>query len=490
MNWPYFQPKGLSVKFALTITAIVAGVAFTIGAAIVTLDWQRFQRELENKALLLAHSVAVTAPEDILQSDYWSLYKSLKNMANQVPGGTHETSILTGMILAPDGVVLAHLNPEESPLGMRLVNSNDMENRLFEAARDVRKPTVLSNGFGEGGFLEGVAPIYSDEKLLGHVRVRLSYRELYTKAQRSAIVIAGMTFGLVILGSLLGAAISRRITRPLTAMTKGMETVGRGELSDIKPIPVSNNDELGILATTFNNMAKEMAEKKSLEEQIAVSEKLVALGQISAGVAHEVNNPLAGMLNCIDTLKKHPDDPALVERYLPLLDKGLNRIKNIVESLLIELRVEDAQSTDNLTSLEDLRDIVEAEINGRNINLVWANHLGKDVLINKRRVQQIVLNLLKNSIQAVPDSGEVKFMTFRDGDNVVLEISDNGPGIPEEYKSRLFDPFFTTKQNGTGLGLWMVYRLVESMRGVIEVESEVGAGTQFLVTLPTAEVYT
>ena len=121
-----FFHKGLSFKFALTITAVVAGVAFTIGAVIVTMDWKRFQRELEDRALLLAHSIAVTAPEDILRSDYWSLYKSLKNMANQAPGGMRDTRILTGMVLDPGGAILAHLRPNENPLGLRPKHSGEL----------------------------------------------------------------------------------------------------------------------------------------------------------------------------------------------------------------------------------------------------------------------------------------------------------------------------------------------------------------------------
>ena len=480
--------SGLSVKFALTITAVVAGVAFTTGAVIVTLDWQRFHRELESKSLLLAHSVSVTAVEDILRKDYWSLFKSLKKMAREGAGELRETGIITAMVIDPEGLVLAHMRPYENPLGMPLALGDKIEERLLNSVKELRAPGILDGGFGSVGFLEGVVPILSDEKLLGFVRVRLSYQELILKTQRSAMIILGLTLALVALGSLLGTAISRRMTKPLAAMTEGIEAVGRGEISRIKPIPVVNDDELGVLASAFNKMAKEMAEKKALEEQIAVSEKLVALGRISAGVAHEVNNPLAGLMNCIDTLKKHPDDPELVERYLPLLDKGLNRIKNIVESLLIELRVEEAHGTDNSTSLDELRDIIQSEINGRNIDFVWDNHLGDDVLINKRRVQQIVLNLLKNSVQALHDKGTVVFRTFQDGKSVILEVSDNGPGIPLEHKNQLFDPFFTTKQNGTGLGLWIVYRLVESMRGVIEVESEVGNGTQFHVTLPAMDV--
>ena len=485
--------SGLSVKFALTITAVVAGVAFMIGAVIVTMDWQRFHRELEAKALLLAHSVSATAADDILRKDYWSLFKSLKKMAMQGPGELRETRIITAMIIDPEGLVLAHLQPNEHPLGLALAPSEEQERQILASVKTTRAPSVFSSEYGyfdDSGFLEAVSPIYSDEILLGFVRVRLSYRELFLKAERSAIIILGLTLALVALGSLLGAAISKRITKPLTAMTEGMEAVGRGELAEIAPILIEDDDELGRLAATFNKMAEELAGKKSLEQQIAVSEKLVALGRISAGVAHEVNNPLAGLMNCIDTLKRHPDDPELVARYLPLLDKGLNRIKNIVQSLLIELRSEDAQGMDNSTSLDDLRHIVESEINGRNIDFIWDNRLGEDVLINRRRVQQIVLNLLKNSIQAVSEPGMVKFRTFRDGNNVILEVSDNGTGIPSEFRNQLFDPFFTTKKNGTGLGLWIVYRLVESMQGIIEVDSAVGGGTQFQVTLPVLEVFT
>ena len=491
MKPPFLRksPFSLSVKFALAITLLVAGVAFTIGAVIVVQDWRRFHAELEEKVLLLASSVAVTAPEAILRNDYWALYRSLKTLARPEARDIGATSVVTAMVLDPVGRVLAHLQPREHPLGLPIKPGNEDEARLLDAATAARAPTVLAGGgVGADGYLEGMIPLYSDDKLLGVVRVRVSTYGLFLKARHSALLVIGLTFGLVIVGSLLGAVISQRMVKPLTAITRGLEAVRQGKLMNVSAVPVRQDDELGRLAASFNEMAAELAEKKELEEQIAVSEKLVSLGRISAGVAHEVNNPLAGLLNCIDTIKKHPEDRELMERYLPVIDTGLHRIKNIVQGLLVELRVEDAKEESGLACLEDLKEIVQAEINGRSIHLIWENNLDDRIRVNSRQVQQVVLNLLKNAVQVVPEGGSVAFRSFQDGNCVVLEVDDDGPGIPPEYRNQLFDPFFTTRPNGTGLGLWIVYRLVESMRGVIEVESEVGSGTQFQVTLPATEV--
>ncbi len=485
--WP--RSWGLSVKFSLSMIIVVSGVAFTIGAVIVTLDWRRFREELADKTLLLAHSVSVTAPEAILRNDTWSLYRSLKGMTNRVPQSMRQSNIITAMILDPEGRILAHLRPRGNPLGQTLVPENDAEALLLKQALATGEPTVLSGGgFGAKGFLEAVVPLRSDEKPLGVTRVRLSTYELYLKAQRSALIVLGLTVGLVLAGSILSAVISRRMVRPLTAMTRGLEAVGRGEFGNVAPIQIQDDDELGKMAASFNAMATELAEKKALEEEIAVSEKLVALGRITAGVAHEVNNPLAGLLNCINTLKKHPDDQELIDRYLPVLEMGLNRIKAIVRGLLVELRVEDATEESGVSCLEDLREAVEAEIGDRPIHLVWENHLDERIQVNRHQVQQVVFNLLKNAVQVVAENGTVTFRSFRDGNCVILEVEDDGPGILPEHRSQLFDPFFTTRPNGTGLGLWIVYRLVESMRGVIEVESKPRVGTLFQVTVPATEV--
>jgi len=487
---PILSPRSwsLAIKLPLTITVVVATVGFMIGAVMVVQDWTRFHDELGEKALLLSESVATTAPRGMLRKDYWSLYQSLKNIAARRAGtgGGHE--IITAMILDAEGLIQAHLQPAENPLGLIFSPTSELDQELFRQAMSARKPIVLNRGgFSEAGFVEGVVPLFADQKYLGVARVRLSVAQLYEKAKGSALIVLLMVFLFVIIGSALGTIVSRRMVKPLTAVTQGLEAVGRGEMTDFAPIPVNDRDEIGRLSVTFNQIMSELAEKKMLEEEIAMSEKLVALGRITAGVAHEVNNPLAGLLNCIDTLQKHPRDQKLIDRYLPVIDQGLHRIKDIVHNLLVGLKIEESDENVNIEHIDKLRDLITAEIGDKDIEVIWNNRADKSLNI-PAKLEQIVFNLLKNALEVIPDSGTIIFNMYQEGEFLVIEVSDSGPGIPSKIRNQLFDPFFTTKPDGTGLGLWVVYRLVQSMQGIIEVESQKGHGATFYVAIPVMRV--
>ena len=444
----------------------------------VSQDWSRFNEELGEKALLLSESVAITTPKSMQRKDYWSLYLSLKNMTSR----KHE--IISAMILDAEGKIQAHLHPADNPMGLLFSPENTIEQNLFKQAMTAREPIVISSGgYSRTGFQEGVVPLFSDQKYLGVVRVRLSVAQLYEKAIYSAFLVLALVMVFVFIGSVLGTIVSRRMVRPLTAVTQGLEAVGRGEMTDFTPVPVKDRDEIGRLSVTFNQIMAELAEKKMLEEEIAMSEKLVALGRITAGVAHEVNNPLAGLLNCIDTLREHPNDKELIDRYLPVIDQGLHRIKDIVHNLLVGLKIEEGDEIEGIDHIDKLHELITAEIGGRDINVIWDNIADKDLQIPSK-LEQIVFNLLKNAVEVLPEGGTVTFKMYLTGAYLNIEVSDDGPGIPSKIRSQLFDPFFTTKSNGTGLGLWVVYRLTQNLEGIIEVESEKNEGTTFHVSVP------
>jgi signal transduction histidine kinase len=481
-SWP------LAIKLSLVITVAVTAVGFMIGAVMIVQDWKRFQDVLGEKALLLSESIAITTPKAMLRKDYWSLYLSLKNMASREPGTRGRDEVLSAMILGPGGRIQAHIHPAENPMGLPFRPGNAIEQSLFEQAMNARIPIVLSSGgFSKTGFQEGVVPLFTDQTYLGVVRVRLSVAQLYEKAIDNVIIVLGLILFFVVIGSALGIFVARRMVRPLTAVTQSLEAVGQGEMTDLIPIPVRNRDEIGRLSVTFNEIMGQLAEKKMLEEEIAMSEKLVALGRITAGVAHEVNNPLAGLLNCIDTLRKHPDDKELVDRYLPVIDQGLHRIKEIVHNLLVGLKFEESDEKVSIEHIDKLRELITAEIGDRDITIVWKNDTEKHLLV-PGMLEQVVCNLLKNALEILSDRGVIIFSMRQDDSYLVIEVSDNGPGISSSIRNQLFDPFFTTKPNGTGLGLWVVYRLIQSMQGMIEVKSELGQGTTFYVAVPVISV--
>jgi signal transduction histidine kinase len=470
------SPLSLSIKLSIVLSLIVAGVATTIGGAMVYRDRQLLRDELRGKALLLARSVAVTALEPLLRGDSWTLYKMLRQIT-QGPEGARERTLITAMILDPEGRVLAHLYPALFPIGLPLLADNSPERPRLQSELAMKDSGVLDGD----GFIEGMAPVQISGKNLGLARVRLSTFELDKHTADAGASVLMLSVIMAMIGIILGTFWSNKTLRPLHMLARSMEEFGHGV---VHLLPVSRGDEIGQLIVSFNRMANELEEKRKLAAELAANEKVIALGRIAAGVAHEVNNPLAGMLNCLSTLRVKANDPQLVSRYLPMIEMGLKKIDALVKDLLIELRVEDAREVADASCLEDVRDLIMAEIDPARIEFAWENRLEPSDSINRPRVQQILLNLLRNSIQAMPTGGRLWCRLWSDQDKLVFEIEDTGHGIRPEDLGRIFDPFFTSRPTGTGLGLWIVLRLVQSMHGNVDVNSVLGEGTQFRIQIP------
>ena len=472
----FLSSLSLAFKLVFVFSLIVAGVAAAIGGAMVDRDRQHLREELRGKAFLLTRSVAVTAPEPLLRGDSWTLHKMLRQLT-QGPDGAREPTLVTAIILDSEGRVLAHLYPALFPIGLPLLANDSPERPRLQAELAMRDSAV----FDGQGFIEGVSPIQASGKNLGLVKVKLSTLELDRKTAEAIVSVLLLSIGIAMTGIVLGSIWSIRTLRPLRTLARSMEELGHGVLH---PLPVSRGDEIGQLIVSFNRMADELEEKRKLARELAANEKVIALGRIAAGVAHEVNNPLAGMLNCLSTLRAKSNDPELVSRYLSMIEMGLKRIEALVKDLLVELRVEDAHEVVDHSCLEDVRDLIAAEIDPARIEFTWENRLEPGDTINRPRVQQILLNLLRNSIQAMPNGGHLWCRFWSDQDELVFEIEDTGHGILPEDVARIFDPFFTSRPTGTGLGLWIVLRLVQTMDGRIEVNSMPGQGTLFRIHIP------
>lgn len=253
------------------------------------------------------------------------------------------------------------------------------------------------------------------------------------------------------------------------------------------------SDEIGRLISNFGDLCERLEKtQKDLDKTMQkafYNEKMASLGQLTAGIAHEINNPLGGLLNCVKTMEDEPDNLDLHQRYMPLLEKGLKRIEHIMRQLLNFGRKEPL--TFSKVNIDEIvRECFELlEYKLKNIYLKMELDLKDSYCIDIEALRQIVVNIGLNAIQAMPDGGNLTVKTSKRITHIVITIEDSGQGIDRAILDKIFDPFFTTKDvgEGTGLGLAVTYSLVKQMEGTIEVESEMEKGTKFTIYLPATQ---
>jgi len=287
---------------------------------------------------------------------------------------------------------------------------------------------------------------------------------------------------------LLANPVSRRITRPLKELRDlagANRRVAAGDMS--VRVPVRAGGDVGQLAGSFNTMLDEL---QATHDQLVHSEKLASLGQLAAGVAHELNNPLATVLLYSDILLREcpPGDPRRAD--LEMIVGETKRCKGIVASLLDFARQNqvEAQPTDLNALIRNVVEVQEKRETYAEIAIVtdFDPNLPR-IEADHAQLQEVFVNLMSNGVDAMPAGGMLTLRT-RSGPSgmITAEVADSGEGIPPEHLSKLFTPFFSTKPvgKGTGLGLAIVYGIIKMHRGQINVRSQVGQGTTFIIQLP------
>jgi signal transduction histidine kinase len=273
-------------------------------------------------------------------------------------------------------------------------------------------------------------------------------------------------------------------------------------------IQLDTRDEMAELADAFNDMTERFQEiRDDLDRQVQErtrevirGEQLASVGFLAAGVAHEINNPLASIAMCAESLESRIEalapgeaDAEVARRYLSLIQSEAFRCKGITEKLLDFSRLGEVrrQATALMGLVADVAEMLRhvGRFAGRSIEI----EEGADVLVmvNPQEIKQVVLNLLVNALDSIDEKGKVRVAAKRSGGEAVLTFTDDGCGMTEEVQEHLFEPFFTRRKTGqgTGLGLSIVHRIVTDHGGRIQAASDgPGSGSTFRVTLPLAQV--
>ena len=281
------------------------------------------------------------------------------------------------------------------------------------------------------------------------------------------------------------------IVRRLGLLSAAMEKFPKQEINK-EDLP-TGHDEIGELSDNFselgNRFLSSQTELEITREQMYQQEKMAAIGQLAAGIAHEVNNPLSGMRNCVKSIRESPEDIELMTRYLDLVDKGLQRIGHTVRQLLNFGRKEPLRRRSANVD-EILRECLELlDFQLRDIDLTLNLNIESPQLVDTEAMKQTFVNILLNASQAMPDGGSLIITSVENKKSFRVSFTDTGRGISPEQQEHIFEPFYTTKDTGegTGLGLSVSFSLIKRMNGDIRVKSKPTEGTTFTIEVGKPE---
>ncbi|UCF88325.1 MAG: HAMP domain-containing protein [bacterium] len=512
---------GLMIKFSI-ISALVLLFTMSLFTLFNIAGLRRaFMDVYTNDVDNLSETIIATTSHAMLSGEVDEAYQLMER------AGTQE-NIKNIRLIDKHGTIRFSLKKEE--IGTFVDSSRDPgcdmchfagEPRVQASTMDRRRVFPVSEGEEVLGVIRGIynEPACSeaschyhpaDVNLLGVLDIVVSTKEVVAQitSYRNNVLVE-LVFLVIALSLCLNLLTRKLITHPVNTLLDHTRMLSRGEWGYIENI---TNDEFGELAESFNDMtrslkkAEEERERwaatletkveertqqiKEMQSVIVRSEKLASLGELAAGIAHELNNPLTGIVLHASIIEENQDLPPRVKEEIGTITWEADRCARIVKNLLDFSRKTEPRKGMNSVNetLDRALGLVEHLASFHNIDIVreYADNL-PDLLIDPGQMEQVFVNMFVNASQAMEDGGKLILWTGLDvdGESVIVRIKDTGRGIPKGHLGRIFDPFFSTKgAKGTGLGLSVSYGIIEGHGGTIEVQSEVGKGTEFTITIP------
>jgi two-component system NtrC family sensor kinase len=486
-----------------TIGMVVVVVLFgSINVALVhRIIFSSLEEELQEKGVFMSQIISERAINYILFDDIVALNVLLDEVK------AADESIEYILVCDIDCRIKAHTFDGLVPDGLHDIHQREQSNEVISAhvkfqgsdklIRDISIPLLEGN--------------------IGFLRVGLTEDNIGRTLNQATRTLLGMILTLVVI-SLGGTFVfSYLVTSPVKDISNiadnlDMQSIREKKLMSATRYPrrvekvmkLLPGDEIDILVSRFNEMVQRLQkaydELEITQKKLIQSEKLASIGTLASGVAHEVNNPLAGIMHCISRIKKNPGNTVEAAKYLDLMEEAAIKMEMVVKNLLDFARQPDHQKNDldPKEALQNSLTLAKHRLEKEKIK-VFLNSCPYNVLIlgNKNQLEQVFLNLVLNSIDAIADrkrqnpeiSGELNVscgLMENDKEKFFIELKDNGSGIPSENLTKIYDPFFTTKPpgKGTGLGLSVSMNIIGDHGGEMEIQSVKNSGTIVSIILP------
>lgn len=469
-----------AIPVSYRVPILVALMMVAISAVISERVLDRLSRTQESFIDGLAGSyldglTAAVLPA-VLRGDVWEVFDALDRSQKSYQALSPIEAVVTGA----DGKVLAATDPTRVPSFSELPEAYASR----YGARTVTFDREADTGFAFRDL------VYQGQKI-GAIHTAFDASHIFAE-RREILATLLVTNGiLAAIFSLGGFLLVRRMIEPMRVLEDHMRAAANGMAE-----PISARDfpprggEVASLFNGYNALVHAERERANFAMQLAEEEKLASLGRLASGMAHEINNPLGGLFNAIDTLKTHGRTPGVRDTSISLIERGLNGIREVVEAALATYRPERSGRPLSADDLEDVRVLMKPELRRRRQSLEWDVDwpAGFAASIPGGPVRQAVLNLLLNSSAATPEGGTIGLSVERTADQLRIAVFDEGPGMPRDSIAMLCDQDpGPAVRAGRGLGLWMVRRMVDACGGKAAVEARPSGGSVVTLILPVAK---
>jgi signal transduction histidine kinase len=470
INWP------LSVKVPLLAALMMVAVATVISQVVLARISESQEKNLNRLAGAYLDGISTAIAPHLPRQDIWETYDALDRARRAYEGLKARYTIVT----LPNGRVLAASEPKQFPVDSLIPAA--LRDR-FASGRDL----IIHENAKVAWVRRNLA---SDDVTLGRIYAEIDLGELIRERREVLVaLIAANSFSTLLLAA-VGYLVVRHMVQPVSVLARHVEQIRSGAVDRIPDREVTRqSSEFSALFRRFNAMADALNERSNLARRLAGEEKLALLGKLASGMAHEVNNPLGGMMNAVDTMRRHGDRPEVRETSLGLLERGLAGIRNVVRATLVTYKDTGEPSMLSRKDLEDLQFLVHHETVRRHLRLEWVNELPHEVSVDGASVRQAALNLLLNACTASPINGTVSFKARIIDRNLAIEIVDAGPGLPESVVDLMLEatPETLPPSGSTGLGTWTAARLVLRMKGHFDIATPPSGGTIIRLYVPIGE---